>query len=365
VFFINAIDKVSLEITDKCNLRCKYCYHFTGPGNVNKDLPLQEWLTFLKELPECGATNVTLGGGEPFLRDDLKEIITGVVENSLRFSMVSNGSLITDDIAKFIASTKKCDFIQISVDGSTPEIHDSCRGQGSFEGAVRGIKILQKHKIPITVRVTIHHQNVHDLENIAKFLLEDLKIPNFSTNSVGYIGLCRKNANQTQLTTQDRMYAMQKLLELNKKYGKRVTSKAGPLTEAKIWLKMETAKKEGKQNPKSGCLGTCTGILKSLSVRADGIIVPCSQMSHIELGLINQDSLLDVWYKHSELIRLRERNQKSLSDFESCKNCDYVKYCCGGCPAMAYYTEERDDCIAPSFCLKKFLEDGGKLPKAP
>ena len=50
MIFINSLDSVSMDITDKCNLRCKYCYHFTGSGNVNKDLPLQDWLTFIISL---------------------------------------------------------------------------------------------------------------------------------------------------------------------------------------------------------------------------------------------------------------------------------------------------------------------------
>lgn len=363
MIFINSLDSVSLDITDKCNLRCKYCYHFTGPGNVNKDLPLQEWVTFIKELRESGVSSVSLGGGEPFVRDDLKEIITEIVANQLKFSIVSNGSLITDDLAAFIAETKQCKYIQISIDGSKAEVHDSCRGKGSFDGAVRGIKILQKHKIPLTSRVTIHHKNVHDLENTAKFLLEDLELPNFSTNSVGYIGLCRKNADQVLLDTEDRILAMQTLLDLSKKYDKRITSQAGPLTETKIWMKMEAARKKSEPTPKSSCLSSCKGVFKSLSVRADGVIVPCSQMSHIELGTINQDPIIDLWYLHPDLKRLRERHKKPLTDFKSCKKCGYVKSCGGGCPAMAYYTEGRDDCIAPSFCLKKFLDDGGKLPK--
>ena len=79
--------------------------------------------------------------------------------------------------------------------------------------------------------------------------------------------------------------------------------------------------------------------------------------------MINQDSIIDVWYTHPELTRLRERSKKLLADFKSCEKCDYVKFCHSGCPAMVYCTEGRDDCIAPLSCLKKFLQDGGELPK--
>lgn len=363
MLFIEELKSISIGVTDRCNLRCKYCYHFSGPSNVNKDLPLQEWLTFFKELQQAGIEKVGVGGGEPFIRADIKEILTGIVRHGMRFSMVSNGALITDEMAKFIAATKKCIYIQISIDGSKAEVHDIFRGDGSFVKAVRGIKILQKHKIPVTSRVTIHHKNVNDLENIAKFLLEDIGLSNFSTNSACYMGLCRKTAEQVQLTIADRTLAMRKLLTLNKKYDGRITSQAGPLTEANLWLKMQRKIKEGEEMQGGGCLGTCPGILRELGVRADGVIVPCNQISHIELGRINQDSLLHVWYAHQELIRLRSRSEKPLTNFEYCQDCDYVKLCSGGCPAMAHSVTGKDDVIAPEFCLKKFLEDGGKLPE--
>ena|SRR3990167_6555585 len=54
---------------------------------------------------------------------------------------------------------------------------------------------------------------------------------------------------------------------------------------------------------------------------ADGVIVPCIQLSHIELGRINKDALYEVWHKHLELENLRARRSISLSDFEFCNGC--------------------------------------------
>ena len=45
---------------------------------------------------------VTLAGGEPFIREDLKEIIGGIVRNRMRFAILSNGTLITDEMAAFL-----------------------------------------------------------------------------------------------------------------------------------------------------------------------------------------------------------------------------------------------------------------------
>ncbi len=139
--------------------------------------------------------NVTLAGGEPFIREDLATLLEGIVRNRMRFSLLSNGALIDDEIAAFIARTGRCSAVQISVDGSCAEVHDSCRGQGAFDGAMRGIRTLQRHRVNVAVRVTIHRNNVHDLENIAHFLLDELGLPGFGTNSAGYLGTCRLNAD--------------------------------------------------------------------------------------------------------------------------------------------------------------------------
>jgi SynChlorMet cassette radical SAM/SPASM protein ScmE len=131
---------VDLSITNRCNLRCTYCSHFTGAGDVSQDLPKEEWLQFFEELNRCAVMNVTLQGGEPFYRKDLNELVEGIVENRMRFNILSNGTLITDGMAAFLAATGRCDGVQVSIDGSVPTTHDACRGEGNFLKAMRGIK---------------------------------------------------------------------------------------------------------------------------------------------------------------------------------------------------------------------------------
>ena len=123
------------------------------------------------------------------------------------------------------------------------------------------------------VRVTIHRKNVHDLEGVAKLLLEDIGLSSFSTNSAGAMGLCRNNAEMIQLTTEDRMLAMQTLLRLAKRYNGRVNAMAGPLAEARVWHGMEEARREGRPSmPNRGSLTGCGCYKSGLSVRADGVI---------------------------------------------------------------------------------------------
>jgi SynChlorMet cassette radical SAM/SPASM protein ScmE len=354
---------VDISITNRCNLRCRYCYHFESAGDVAADLPAEEWLQFFEELNRCAVMEVTLAGGEPFIREDLREIIGGIVRHRMRFGILSNGTLIDDDMAAFLASTGRCNYVQVSIDGSMPVSHDAMRGQGSFAKALRGLMILQRHGVRAAVRVTIHRKNVRDLEGVAKLLLEDIGLSSFGTNSAGAMGLCRKNAEMVNLSTEERTLAMETLLRLTKKYNGRIQAMAGPLAEAKGWLEMEAARLERRpQMPNRGFLTACGCYREHLAVRADGAITPCTMLSHIELGRINRDNLAELWRGHSDLNVLRERSCIPLGQFSFCAGCPYVNYCTGNCPGLSYAIVGEVNHPSPDACLRKFLAEGGRLP---
>jgi SynChlorMet cassette radical SAM/SPASM protein ScmE len=357
---------VDLEITNRCNLRCRYCSHFSSAGDVSQDLSTEEWLQFFEELNRCAVMDVCLQGGEPFIREDFKELVDAIVRNRMRFSILSNGTLITDEISAFLASTGRCNSVQVSIDGSVETAHDAFRGKGNFHRALSGLKSLMKQNLPATVRVTIHRKNVRDLEAVSRLLLEEIGLPEFSTNSASYLGLCRKNAEQVQLTAEERALAMETLLRLNDKYNGRISAQAGPLAEARGWLKMTEAQKEGLESlPGRGFLTGCGGFMSKMAVRADGVIVPCNLIPGMELGRINQDDFGDVWRNHPELNRFRNRRNIPLSDFETCRDCGYINYCTGNCPALAFTVLNDPYQPSPDGCLKKFLEEGGRLPEIP
>lgn len=350
-------------LTSRCNLRCKYCSHFSSGGEVEEDLPTGEWLAFFEELRRCSVLDVCLQGGEPFFRPDFKELVEGIIRNRMRFSILTNGTLITEEMATFLASTSRCDSVQVSIDGSEPITHDACRGEGNFHRAVRGLKLLQKHGVPATVRVTIHRKNVTDLEDVARLLLEDFRLPSFSTNSASHFGLCRKNAEQVQLTADERCVAMRTLLHLTRKYNGRIGAQAGPLAEARAWIEMERNRRDGRAGDRSGGFLTgCGGPMTKMAVRADGAMLLCSQLPDLALGCINRDDLKEVWNDHPELNRFRRRREIPLTDFEFCRGCPYIPYCTGGCPALAYTMVQDAWHPSPDACLREFLKSGGTLP---
>lgn len=353
---------LDIEITARCNLRCRYCYFFNNTAVDYRDLPADEWLTLFAELGVLGVMNVTLAGGEPFIREDLPTLLDGLVRNRMRYSLLSNGGLIDDEIAAFIARTGRCNCVQISVDGSCAEIHDTCRGHGAFAGAIRGIRTLQRHQVHVAVRVTIHRRNVHDLDNITHLLLDELGLPGYSTNAAGYLGSCQLNADDILLTITERQQAMATLLRLAAQYGDRISATAGPLADGQMWRRMEEARAQGAPAfSNGGRLTACGCPSKKITVRADGAIVPCTMLAHCELGHINQDALAEVWQHSTVLDQLRRRQSIPLSQFAFCADCAYQPYCTGNCPGLAYSITGQIDHPSPDACLRRYIEEGGTI----
>lgn len=352
---------IDIDITSRCNLRCRYCFHRTSPADTGRELPTEEWTEFFRELREGAVMEVTIGGGEPFLREDLPELIDAIVANRMRFSILSNGARITPRVAGHLAASKRCNTVQVSVDGSRAEVHDRLRGAGAFEGAMRGIRILQEAGLPVTSRITIHRFNIDDLESIAALLMDRIGMGSISTNSACRQGLAREYEEEVMLTPGELCDAMEKILALAERYDNRITSTAGPLSLARGYREMEEARKEGRSLPGRGYLSGCGCMWSKLAVRPDGTYVPCNMLSHIELGRINRDRLVDLWQNHGDLASLRDRYKIPLSRFPECADCPWQLTCTGNCPAGRY--TRTGDVFAPNMdeCLRRFLERGGRF----
>jgi SynChlorMet cassette radical SAM/SPASM protein ScmE len=253
--------------------------------------------------------------------------------------------------------------VQVSVDGSCAEVHDSLRGEGSFEGAVRGMGILRKHGIPVSVRMTVHRGNVHDLRETARFLIEEMELPGFSTNSAGSIGVCSRNTGDIALSAYERQEAMRVLVSLASEYPGMITATAGPLADARIWSRMEEARRSGSPPfEEGGHLTGCGCHWSTLAVRSDGAFVPCSMLPHEVLGRINSDPLEEVWKNHPVLNGMRSRHTVSLRNFEPCSGCQWVDYCTGNCPALAHSMTGDMNRPGPDACLLEFVQSGGEVP---
>ena len=153
------------------------------------------------------------------------------------------------------------------------------------------------------------------------------------------------------------------LLRLTEKYDGRISANAGPLADGRMWRRMEEARAQGAPAfPNGGRLTACGCPSSKISVRADGAIVPCNVLAHVELGRINQDSLAEIWQHSTALNQLRSRHAIPLTGFEFCAGCSYIPYCTGNCPGLAYTIAGQVEHPSPDACLRRFLEEGGTIP---
>ena len=336
---ISAPRKVDIAITGKCNLACRYCF-YADEMVARTNLPSDRWFSFFDELGRLGVMTVCLTGGEVFTRPDLFELIDSLIANRMRYTLLSNGTLITEKMfAQFEIGKRRqrLDSIQISIDGSSTEVHDRSHPK-SFGRALHGLKLLKEAGYPVTVRVTVNRFNVDDLENVARLLLEEVGLSSFSTNEAYACGATDRTEGAIILTPAQRQLAMETLTRLSEEYDHRIGAQAGPLILAQELKTMDNMLTDGQTSrPGYGTLSACGGVFSTIAVMHDGTIVPCNILSTLHLGTIGVNNLQEVWLNHPIMTALRERRTISLSSLETCQGCVYLGFCKGGCPGGAVY----------------------------
>lgn len=178
--------KITLMISQSCNLRCTYCYGRGGEfglkdgGLMSKETAEMAMRFFVaKAMPnEMKFSQVTFFGGEPLLNFPLiKHVIEFNKKNfaniSFVYTITTNLTLMTQNIAEYFK--KENIAILVSLDGFK-EIHDKNRlfgdGGGSFNSVMEGIKILNENGIPFSVRATLSHEFYEKYEDIVNYFKE-------------------------------------------------------------------------------------------------------------------------------------------------------------------------------------------------
>jgi SynChlorMet cassette radical SAM/SPASM protein ScmE len=351
---------IEISVTGGCNLKCQYCFYADEMAALS-DLPTERWLAFFEELGQLAVQRVTLSGGELFTRPDLFQLIDGVIENKMRYSILTNGTLITEDTLREFAVGKRrlrLDSIQVSIDGSCAEVHDRSRPPNSFHRALRGLRLLVHARFPATVRVTINHHNVNDLENVARLLLEDVGLSSFSTNEAEQMGTARCFGQDVVLTEEERRQAMESLEVIVERYGGRVAAQAGPLTRTRTFHDIGERVARGEtEMPGRGTLCSCGGVFQKMAVLHDGTMVPCNLLPKLTMGVIGVNPLKEAWLHHPSINLVRYRRQIPLSSLPTCRDCPYVGFCTGGCPGSVASKFGRLNVIDPVYCYRSYLEE--------
>jgi len=329
------------------------------------DLPTESWLAFFEELARLRVMDVSITGGEAFTRPDLFDLIDGIIANRMRYNILSNGTLIDEKMLKQFDMYKRrlrLNYIQISIDGSKAEIHNRSR-PNSFDRAIRGLRLLREAGFPAVVRVTINRYNLHDLENIAYLLLDEIGLQSFATNEAMPIGSGCQNESTISLTTADQAKAMETIGRLLERYPGRLTAQAGPQAKRKMYAEMENAKRTGEKATSwtMGFLSACGCVFSRIDILHDGTIVPCCMLPGLTLGNITKDFLEEIWRTHPILTAMRQRRNIPMHEVPGCKGCEWAPFCNGSCPGLAHQLSGDFNRANPQDCYRRFLMETGEI----
>ena len=198
-----------IEITSRCNLRCKHCYNESG--ELRKELDLQAFLNAYDGIPDTEECSITLSGGEPLLHPQVWEFIDRIQKRkSTKNLIITNATLITEDIAKRLV--KSGINVQISLNGSCPTTHDKLCGKGNFEKTLSGMdKLLSLgYAERVVVRCMASKYNMDDIVNTIKFVTDrGIKTINIATLSI--MGRAKEALNEMYLSIQEKEKLIEKL----------------------------------------------------------------------------------------------------------------------------------------------------------
>ncbi|HEY8910907.1 MAG TPA: radical SAM protein [Desulfosporosinus sp.] len=164
-----------IEVTQRCNLNCRFCFANAGTEIDEPSLGVIE--TWYKNVLEAsGPVNIQLSGGEPTLRDDLPEIVE--MGSSMGFEFIqlnTNGLRLAED-PSFMRRLKEAGLssVFLQFDGTEEQIYQSIRGRKLLDIKIKAIECCAKHEIGVVLVPTlIPGVNTHNIGGIIKFALEN------------------------------------------------------------------------------------------------------------------------------------------------------------------------------------------------
>ncbi|HHL39854.1 MAG TPA: radical SAM protein [Deltaproteobacteria bacterium] len=153
---------VVLNVINRCNLRCIYCYGEYYDRKV-ADFTTGELKDLIDELAAMGTKSITIGGGEPLLRGDIGEIIAHVKSRRIECGMNTNGTLIP----KKIDAVSQLDSVCVSLDGDEVP-NDLNRGDGTYRRIVEGIKAARAAGVHVHTNTVLTRNSIGSIDHIMR-----------------------------------------------------------------------------------------------------------------------------------------------------------------------------------------------------
>jgi MoaA/NifB/PqqE/SkfB family radical SAM enzyme len=151
----------ALDLTYRCNNNCCHCWLWLSSGapQADEELSLAEIQRIVDEARQMGCQAWAISGGEPMLRPDFAEIFDYITRKSVSYSLNTNGTLITPEIARLLTRKGRK---MVALYGATAEVHDRVtRNPGSFEATMRGFAYLKEAGAGFIVQIVPMRENYH------------------------------------------------------------------------------------------------------------------------------------------------------------------------------------------------------------
>lgn len=270
-----------LHLTEECNLRCRHCYNTSGRPN---HLPLSVIEKLFDDLTAMHGLIVLLSGGEPLCHPEFWALNSRLPSYDLRFELLSNGTLITPDIAQRL----KVQLVQVSLDGMQAS-HDFMRGEGTFQKTLNGIEALQGAGIRVAVSSMIFDRNIHEFEQMTR-LLDDYRITDWIINQPSRTG--------------------------------RWANYDGTDVSLKVAVNIMATFARGEGPHRSVNNFTCGSHI--CTVTADGLVYPCPLLNDREMrmGDVVHGGIREAWATKKGI---------SVDMLDDCRTCESFEQCRGGC----------------------------------
>lgn len=332
------LQKCVWEITLACCFSCKYCGSSGGKAREN-ELTTDECLCVAGELKDLGCRRVSLIGGEVFMRKDWKEIAGWLTGHGISVNIITNGFLFTE---KLIGDLREIavESVSVSVDG--PEaVHDKYRQKGSYERALRAIKVLSESGIPTSVISTLNSENVTYLTEFYE-TLKNFRIFAWQLQACSPMG----NAAKAKLNYAFDMGEVIRFVTERMDtapFFLGVADNIGYFTPEEGFIR-------GNRSGKAVFPGCSAGIT-ACGIDSVGNVRGCESIydERFNEGNLREKSLREIWEDPENF----SYNRKFTADLLTgkCADCPEGPYCAGGCRSYNWFTHGK--LYESLFCARK------------
>jgi radical SAM protein with 4Fe4S-binding SPASM domain len=311
------------EITLRCDLACRHCGSRAGHARSD-ELSTEQCLDLVRQMAELGVKEVTLIGGEAYLRDDWTEIVRAIRAHGMQATMTSGGRGITAERAK-LAAEAGLQSVSISIDG-LEATHDRLRGvDGSFRSALEALKNLRAAGIRVACNTQINRLSVPDLPELLELIARE-GVHSWQIQLTVAMG---RAADEPEVLLQpyDLLEFFPLLARLKKRMDE-VGVRLWPGNNIGYFGPYESLFKGGMPR---GHMASCGAGRSTLGIEADGSIKGCPSLPTDAWtgGNIRDNSLEEIWERSAPLRYTRDRTIDDLWGY--CRSCYYADVCRAGC----------------------------------